>query len=136
MNNSKSRALNLVTRHHASKMVKGELQSDCDCEYHSRYGLIKVGPKCADSRIAFLQKEVMRPGHTHKTGGKNSERRLNRSRLRGYMWSAENDSARNAAERDYEDSLSPEYKAQREGHPYSYRKKASGESATKLGLAA
>ena len=134
--NNKSHALNLVTRIHAQKMTKRGLESDCDCLLHVRFGILTVGPKCAEARISFLNKEKMRPGHTQKTGGAASRARLKRSQLRGAIWGAESDTARRTAESDYQDSLSEEYKAQLTGVPYNHRKKASGESAVKLGLAA
>lgn len=129
---SKSRALNLSPNIHAKKFSKQGVVNDCDCVTNIRFGIVRVGPKCAQERINFLNKEKMRPGHTRKTGGKNSERRLERSRLRGYMWSAENDSARVNAQRDYEVALSDEYKAQLSGIPHNKRKRVSGVTALRL----
>jgi hypothetical protein len=122
---SRTWALDNVTKVHATH---------CDCDISIRAGVIRVGEGCKSHRADFLSRHKVRPGH--KTGGKNSGRRLERSRARGYMWSAENESARISAANLYESLLSDEYKAQRSGIPHNHRKRASGVSAVPLGVAA
>lgn len=112
--NSKSRALNLVTKIHASRVVNGKLVSICDCISNFRVGLVQIGPRCAQYRIEFLNRDKMRPGHTHKTGGANGKRREERKYYRSKMAFPESDSTRNDYAQKYDALVSEEYQKQRE----------------------
>ena len=112
--NNKSRALCLVTKIHAQKFTKRGMESDCDCNYHPIYGLLQVGPKCAQYRIDFLNKEKMRPGHTKKTGGQNGKRREERKYVRSKMAFPTNESERRDYQQKYDALVSEEYQKQRE----------------------
>lgn len=112
--NSKSRALNLVTKIHASRTIGSKVVSCCDCTYDFRAGLVQVGPKCSEYRISFLNKEKMRPGHTRKTGGVNGKRREERKYFRSKMAFPESDSTRKDYAEKYDALVSEEYQKQRE----------------------
>ena len=110
---SKSRAYNLVVKIHNQRHTNKGLVTDCDCITDFRAGIVQIGPKCAQYRIEFLNREKRTPGHTRKTGGPNTKRRLERKFIRSKLAFPENDSTRRDWSEKYDALVSEEYQAQR-----------------------